>query len=216
MAKNPNNKLPLKHAFYVATSFGGKTTAIKKLNLVTAKQVLFFDPYEDYKGIKFYRQQTKHFTNWMEFYTAAKNARRSSKPFKFGITVEPNPVNLERFAAIVWELGDGKKPLAAIFEELAVASNRVGKAEGRLGQCFTGGRRYAIECHSAFQRGQEVPKTIIGNSRYQWIGVQARLKDAKYLSEETGVPLAEIQKLQPGEYVLKELGRDIIIGRVYS
>ncbi|WP_413114072.1 hypothetical protein [Thaumasiovibrio sp. DFM-14] len=216
MAKNPNNRLPLKHAFYVATSSGGKTTAIKKLGLVTAKQVLFFDPYEDYKDIKFNRQQTHHFNAWMPFYTAAKQARRSSKPFKFAITVEPTPQNLERFAAIVWELSDGTKPLAVIFEELAVASNRVGKAEGRLGQCFTGGRRYAIECHSAFQRGQEVPKTVIANSQYQWIGKQARQRDAKYLSEETGIEVTKINSLAAGHYVMKQLGGESLkVGRVY-
>ncbi len=208
MAKNPNNRLPLKHAFYVATSSGGKTTAIKKLGLVTAKQVLFFDPYEDYKDIKFNRQQTKHFTSWVAFYTAAKKARQSVKPFKLGLTVEPTPQNLERFAAIVWELSDGKQPLAAIFEELGVASPSIGKANGRLGQCFTGGRRYAIECHSAFQRGQEVPKTIIANSQYQWIGKQARLKDAKYLAEETGIYFEKINKLRVGMFVIKRLGSE--------
>lgn len=48
-----------------------------------------------------------------------------------------------------------------------------------------------------------MPKTIIGNCAYKWIGMQERQKDAYYLAEETGIPVDKILDLTKLHYIYK-------------
>ena len=210
---NPNNSLNAEHVIYCASSGGGKTSAVKKLGLLKpTDQIVFLDPYSDYKG-EFLGRKVRTYTKWAEFYKALREARKSGRGFK--IAMKPpkaTPEALEKFSQIVWSCGNGKhpKPLKAVFEELAKMVKTSAKADGYFGEILTGGRKFSIHAHCCFQRGQEIPKTVFGQAPYKWIGLQERQKDAKYLSDELDIPMDVIVKLpKPAaighiEYVLKD------------
>jgi hypothetical protein len=210
---NPNNSLNAEHVVYCASSGGGKTSAVKKLGLLKpTDQIVFLDPYSDYEG-EFLGRQVRTYTKWSEFYRALRNARNSTRGFKIAMKpAKATPEVLEKFSQIVWACGNGthKKPLKAVFEELAKMVRTSAKADGHFGEILTGGRKFAIHAHCCFQRGQEIPKTVFGQAAFKWIGLQERLKDARYISDELDIPVDVIAKLpKPAavghiEYVLKD------------
>ncbi|SPY31599.1 type IV secretory system conjugative DNA transfer family protein [Photobacterium damselae subsp. damselae] len=208
--RNPNNALSNKHCFYVATSEGGKTSAVKKMpkdpRLKANEQYVFFDPYGDYQGV-FKGKAVQHYSNASEFYLALCKARNSKKAFR--IAYQPmftTAYEMDRFCGIVWSLGDGSQPMHVIIEEVAQFVNSSGSATGYLNNLISVGRKFGLMLSFLFQRGQAVPKTLIGNCAYKWIGMQERQKDAYYLSEETGIPVEEILSLTKLHYVFKSPG----------
>ncbi|WP_242617129.1 type IV secretory system conjugative DNA transfer family protein [Vibrio vulnificus] len=206
MPKNANNLHRNEHGFYVATSEGGKTSALKLLPRIKATdQVLFFDPYGDYHG-HFKGKAVTVYTTIGDFYKAAAAARKTATPFKIAYTPPvARQKDFDLFCGVVWSLGNGKhrKKLHCVLEEVAQFSLGNAKADGYLGNLISVGRKFGLVVSTLFQRGQEVPKTIIGNSTYKWIGMQERDKDAAYLAEETGVPFEEIKSLVQLEYIIK-------------
>ncbi|ELZ1193224.1 ATP-binding protein [Vibrio cholerae] len=206
LPKNPNNTLPNRHGFYVATSEGGKTSAVKLLDRIKATdQVIFFDPYGDYHGT-FKGHKVDVYDAIMEFHAAVATARKTTKPFKIAYTPKlPTQKHFDLFCGVAWSQGNGKhrKTLHVVLEEVAQFANGNAKAEGYLGNLFSVGRKFGIGMTALFQRGQEVPKTIIANSPFKWIGMQERTKDALYLSQETGLPFNDIESLNKLEYIIK-------------
>lgn len=209
---NPDNSLNAEHVVYCASSGGGKTSAVKKLGLLKpTDQIVFLDPYGDYEG-EFLGRQVRTYTKWSEFYRALRNARQSTRGFKIAMRPDKaTPEALELFSQIVWACGNGKhkKPLKAVFEELAKMVRTSAKADGHFGEILTGGRKFGIHAHCCFQRGQEIPKTVFGQTPYKWIGLQSRRKDAIYLNDELDIPVEVILSIpvpeEAGhvEYVLK-------------
>lgn len=195
----PNNRLNAEHALYCASSGGGKTTAVKKLGLIKATdQVAFLDPYGDYEGA-FQGRQVRSYTRWADFFRALRNARQTKQGFKIAMCPgKADPDVLEQFSRIIWALGDGhhQKPLKAVFEELAKMVETSGKAKGHFGEVLTGGRKFGIHAHCLFQRGQEIPKTVFGQVAFKWVGLQERLRDAKYLSDELDIPQSVITEIK--------------------
>lgn len=188
----PNNTLQHEHAAYCAGTGGGKTQAINKLGLLKATdQIVFLDPYGDYEG-EFKGRKVRTYTKLSEFYSAVRQARKGTRGFK--IAYKPpggaSPEALEMFSRVVWSCGDGHhvKPLKAVFEELAKMTKSPGKAVGHFGEILTGGRKFGLHAHCCFQRGQEVPKTVMGNLAWRWIGLQPSKKDAVYLENEMDIP----------------------------
>ncbi|PSB89064.1 hypothetical protein C5F63_06020 [Photobacterium damselae subsp. damselae] len=208
--KNPNNTLPNKHCFYVATSEGGKTSAVKtmpkEIRLKPSDQYVFFDPYGDYQGV-FKGKAVEHYSNLSAFYLALCKARNSKKAFR--IAYQPlftTAREMDRFCGAVWSLGDGNKPIHVVIEEVAQFVNSNGSATGYLNNLISVGRKFGFMLSFLFQRGQEVPKTIIGGCAYKWIGMQERQKDAYYLAEETGIPVDKILALTKLHYIYKKSG----------
>lgn len=209
-----NNSLDALHSFHVGTTGSGKTTSLTKLNFISEKdQVVFFDPYGDYQKIG--RSKVTRFTSYAKFVKALLTARADKrKPaFKFSWTPPEGACEdtLEAFSAAVWAAGNGfyGKPLHAVYEEFAKCVKTSGKLSGYSGHVTTGGRKFGLVAHYLFQRGQEVPKTVIGNCPFKWIGYQERDMDAKNLAKETGLDMQEILSLQKLDYLLKtpECGR---------
>ncbi|OLQ71214.1 ATPase [Photobacterium proteolyticum] len=204
---NPNNDLDNYHVSLIGTSGSGKTSAVKKLFIQPGDQVVMFDPYGDYTGnIK--GRVVRSYEKWGDFSRAVMAGRKTKQGFKIAKTFrgEPTQADFDRFAALVWGWGDGyhPKPLKAVFEECAQFADSTGKAVGKHGSIMRVGRKFGIHAINPFQRGQEVAKTILGNSRYKWVGIQARENDAKYLAQETGIPLRDILNLKKLEYYLKD------------
>ncbi|MGR5079918.1 ATP-binding protein [Photobacterium swingsii] len=204
---NPKNSLSNNHVSLISTSGGGKTSAVKKLFIKPTDQAVFFDPYGDYEG-RIAGRMVRTYEKWGDFTRAVLAGRKTNQGFKIAKTFrgEPTHDDFERFAQIVWGCGNGNhaKPLKAVFEECAQFADTSGKAKGTHGSIMRVGRKFGIHAINPFQRGQEVPKTILGNSRYKWVGIQARENDAKYLAAETGIPLTEILNLKKLEYFLKD------------
>ncbi|MDN2481118.1 hypothetical protein [Vibrio agarivorans] len=215
--KNANQTLPALHTVYVAGTGGGKTTAIKKLNLVPrGAQVVFFDPYENYCTGKFKGQNVQRFTEFAPFARALVAARAKNSSFKCALVKPATMENLEMFAAIVWSVGDGfKKPLHVVIEELGSAAETSTKLNGRAGELWRGGRQFGLVVHSAFQRTQEVPKTVITQSTVWWVGPLSSLSDAKAINTYKGVSVEVLSRLKSpkdnhgiAEYLLIKEGID--------
>ncbi|SEG21589.1 hypothetical protein [Vibrio hangzhouensis] len=200
--KNSNVSLPPKHTLYVATTGGGKTTAVKKLDTVPkGAQVAFFDPYRNYAGKKFKGQMVQTFTEFAPFARALVTARKKKAAFKIALVKDANVQNLETFAAIIWSLGDGNKPeFHVVIEELASAVETSGKLKGKAGELWRGGRQFGLVMHSLFQRMQEVPKTVVTQSVNWWVGGLASASDAEYVSKAKGHDVRNISALKTAEH----------------
>lgn len=210
---NPNNSLNAEHVVYVGTTGSAKTTAIRKLGFIKrGEQAIYFDPYSDHAN----RQGVTSFTSWSEFWRAAWQARKSKAGFRFALVgVERTPEALEKFARIAWALGNGRhaKRLHVVVEELARFTATPSKLTGTSGELWTGGRKFGLVMHTTFQRGQEVPKTVMSESAFAYIGAVGGARDAKYLAEAYDIPADEIKKLKSArdtggvaDYILRSPG----------
>ncbi|MGF1762459.1 hypothetical protein [Aliivibrio kagoshimensis] len=214
---NKNNALNAEHVSYLGTTGSCKTTAIRKLGFIKkSDQVLFFDPYEDHSNKAFLGLKVRKFTDWGEFYRAAWKARKGTGAFRLAMVgKERTPENLELFARIAWSLGNGnhKKRLHTVVEELAKFTKSAGKLDGVAGELWTGGRGFGLIMHTTFQRGQEVPKTVLDESAHFYIGAVGSSRGAKYVGEYLDVPVEAILSLQTfrdtqthADYILKSPG----------
>jgi DNA helicase HerA-like ATPase len=206
--KNPNNQLSAEHALFVGSSGSGKTTAVKQIGVISATdQVALFDPYSDYETLC--GREVRRYSSLAAFARALFSARAAKSGRGFKIAYSPkdgaNAKNLEAFSKVVWGAGDGKhkKPLKVVFEELAKCVNTSGAARGAFGEILTGGRKFGIHAICIFQRGQEVPKTVMGQCALKWVGRQQRPQDATYLSKEIGLPEDKITALPKFHYLIR-------------
>lgn len=204
MAVNSDQSLALRHVAYVAASGNGKGIAIKHLGLIPAKpRLLIFDPYGEYeyeKGNVFSGLGGKvvyHYYDRASFAKAAIHAWRSGKSFRVAYTPKTRADRTELlwFAQLVWDMSDGKKQLDVIFGELAKLVESVAKETSILGEIYTGGRQFNIVAHADFQRSQEIPKTVWGNTPNKVIGGQESTLDANKMKDELSCELAEIKML---------------------
>lgn len=204
-----DNKHQNEHCYHVATSQGGKTSAVKQLPRIKATdQVLFFDPYGDYTE-PFKGKQVETYNKIGDFYRAAAQARKKSTGFKIAFSPDlPKKADFDNFCGVVWSLGDGKhkKKLHVVLEEVAQFADSAAKADGYFGNLLSVGRKFGIVVTTLFQRGQEVPKTVLSNSPYKWVGLQERPEDSIYLSKATGIPVNDIDSLVQYEYIYKMPG----------
>lgn len=206
------------HHCYIAATGGGKTTYIIKGETIpkSGAQVVFFDPYRNYAGKRFKGQEVKAFTEFAPFYRHVLSCRAAGKPFKAALVKPATPENIEIYAAMVWAMGDGKaKTLYNVMEEFASAADTTAKLKGKAGELFRGGRQFGIENHVAFQRLQEVPKTVISQSGVWWCGAMDSRVDAVGIAKQRGVDVEMLCSLKPApenaglaEYVLIKKGID--------
>lgn len=211
---NPNNRLSAEHALFVGSSGSGKTTGVKQVGVIKATdQVALFDPYNDYETLC--GREVRRYTSLAKFARALFAARTAKASRGFKIAYSPkdgaNAKNLEAFSKVIWGAGNGdsKKPLKVIFEELAKCVNTSGAARGAFGEILTGGRKFGLHAICIFQRGQEVPKTVMGQCSIKWVGRQERKKDAVYLADELDLPVDNIIKLPRYHYLMKTANHNI-------
>ncbi|CAM4334656.1 hypothetical protein [Pseudoalteromonas maricaloris] len=211
MAINSNNALKAKHVCYLAGTGGGKTTAVKLLNMV-GDQCAIFDLYGDYKYDGRKRghfnglggRAVYHYANRKQFAQAFVEAWRSGKKFVVAYSPEfPKSLKGEQlkkakqaelywFGQLMWEAADGNRELHVVIEELARLSDTAGKDDSIIGELATGGRKFGVILHTVFQRSQEVPKTIWNISPRKVLGAQEAQADAKRVSVELDAELTDI------------------------
>ena len=215
MAINSDNSLDANHVCYLAGTGGGKTAAVKLLEL-WGDCVAIFDMYGDYKYDGRKKQSpfnglggraVYHYSTRNTFARAFVDAWRSGKKFVVAYQPEFN-ANLQGkelkaakqnelywFGQLVWAAADGNRQLDVVIEELAKLASTSGKDDTIIGELATGGRKFGVVLHSIFQRSQEVPKTIWNNSPRKVLGAQESKGDAKAISEELDVPVEQVFQL---------------------
>lgn len=204
---NNNNALKNGHAFAVGMSGSGKSSLAKKKIIKPTDQVAIYDPKREYEG-ELRGRKIRVYHSFSRFAEALFSGRKTRQGFK--IAWQPDlkkgdttPKDFDRFCQIIWAAGNGKhpKPLKVICEEVAEHSATAGKATGYHGKLLRLGRSYGIETINLFQRGQEVSKTIIDNCQHAFVMMQKTAASARYLEQMTGIKAAEIESLEPLEYL---------------
>lgn len=207
MAKNPNEKLKSKHVLYCSASGGGKTTAIHNLGKIPKNEpVVLWDPYKTFNKVG--RRKVEQHTEFEHFYRrlAYLHGRSRGQPFAISLVGKSGKEAFELFGKMVWSVADGNKILHVVFEELLRVVTSTAKADGILGELYQGGRKFGLICHALFQRGQEVPKTVLRGSPYKWVGKVDDVDDAKYWAPKLDKPPQEIAALVDLHYFLKSPG----------
>lgn len=107
-----------------------------------------------------------------------------------------SPRGFDMFCQIAWSRGAG----LVVADELATVTT-IGKAPGWWGRLIREGRHRRIEIAAAAQRPAEIDKTIIGNATRLVVFRLGRLKDRQLMAEELDLERAEIDSLEPLEFL---------------
>ncbi|SKA75397.1 hypothetical protein SAMN02745132_04890 [Enterovibrio nigricans DSM 22720] len=213
MAINSNPSLKARHMLFSATTGGGKTTAVHQLpQLKKARRIALYDPYDAYTQlgkktvIKTY--SLKHFAFALDI------AMKQKKAFVVSLCRTYGVKELTLFARIVWALADGNKELHVVIEELIGSIVSPQTLSKPVAELWNGGRQFGLVMYALFQRPQEVPKTVVRQSQFKWIGKQDAKADCRYWSAEIDVPMEDIDRLQDLEYYLKEKGAPPQYGKI--
>lgn len=104
------------------------------------------------------------------------------------------------WAGCVQYAGRYISPLVAIAEELADVTTP-SKAPGNWGILLRRGLKRGITIYAISQRWSEADKTAVGNASQFVLFRQSSGDDVRYLSRKTRVPVADLEKLLPLEFV---------------
>lgn len=208
MPRNPDDSIKARHVLYCAGTGGGKTTALHRaheLGLIPKHEdVLIFDTYSTFAKLgarRVYQASTAE-----ELVKKMAKLRSQPKPFALAFVGKRTIKEFEFFQKVAWEFADGDRPLHIINEELIRFVTSVSKAEGQLGENYQGGRKFGLVCHSIFQRGQEVPKSVLRGSQIKWVGKQDDYSDAEYWAKKIDIPADDIARLVDLEFYVKRAG----------
>lgn len=202
MAINANTARNAMHASIVCMTGAGKGIAVQSLGLVPRTvPVVIFDPHAEYKnfaGRRVYRYKTRH-----NFKKALVKAWASKKPFVLAYSPPSSGANAKALlrkeaywlAEFIWFLSDGKRTIAALFEELAEYAEGNAADDSPIGRLWTGGRKFGIWAMGVFQRSAEVPKTIWLNSPRKVIGAQGGVLDRKRVISELNCTADDVDDL---------------------
>jgi hypothetical protein len=118
--------------------------------------------------------------------------------------------SFDLFCQIAWARGAG----LVLVDELATVTT-IGKAPGWWGRLIREGRHRRIEIAAAAQRPAEIDKTIIGNCTRLVVFRLGRLKDRQLMAEEIDIERADIDELEPLEFISADrLKRTIDYSRI--
>lgn len=204
MAKN-SRELDARHVLYAATTGGGKTTAVKKSDVLRkANRIAIYDPYNAYD--KLGRKGVIKTYSLKQFAVTLHKAMNQKKPFVVSLCGVYGKKELVAFSEIIWALADGTKELHVIVEELA-ASVTPKSIDGRVGELWRGGRQFGLVMHAIFQRPQDVPKVITNLTQFKWVGTVDNMSEGEWWSRQIDIPAKEIMSLKPWHYYFKEKGK---------
>lgn len=207
-----SRELDAEHTLYSATTGGGKTTAVKKSDVLRkASRIAIYDPYNAYD--KLGRKQVIKTYSLKEFAVILHKAMNQRKPFVVALCGVYGKKQLILFAEIIWALADGTKKLHVIIEELAASVTPMA-IDGRVGELWRGGRQFGLVVHAIFQRPQDVPKVITNLSRYKWVGKVDNSSEAIWWSKQIDIPAQGIMQLKSWHYYFKETGKPPIKGKL--
>lgn len=197
MARNEDSSLELRHVFVSAKTGGGKSQCMR--NVVIPRQGIrgvFWDVDKDHYCTRY--------TDKIAFMKALNSAAKSKKPFRIGWAGEDDHETFVWFVDKVWKILDGDFDTWIILEEMADLEMGQRPLPG-LGKLQKRARKYGGILVSNSQRVQEIPKSLITQSREIYIG-QQEAHDAKYLERIIGISARELEALQPLEFFKKKDG----------
>ncbi|ODB41078.1 hypothetical protein BB427_11340 [Pseudoalteromonas sp. BMB] len=209
---NGNDKLSNENTLYVAGSDGGKTSAVQKLGRIKpTDQVVFWDPHKSFKQIQ--GRVVRRYTTFGSFFKALRAGRATKQGFKIALTVPEERAYFLKFLTAVKGFGDGLHPkrLHVVCEEVPEVTETVGRDNTVFGWFMRIGRKYGFIMHCIGQRVVEMSKTITSQCPYKWVGIQHSLDDAKRMSKEIDVSLADIVALNKLEYYFKSPGMGNVV-----
>ena len=142
----------------------------------------------------------------MEDEYAAENMARVTRLRDLIDEVRGSPAARVAYVAPAARFGDWARvalawgECTAVAEELASVTHP-GKAPEGWGDLIRRGRKRAIRLIGVTQRPAEADKTIVGNASVIRCGMLWRVRDAAYMADEMGVPVAEIAALRPLQWI---------------
>lgn len=107
-----------------------------------------------------------------------------------------SPESFDFFSQVAWVRGAG----LVLVDELATVTHS-GKASSWWGRLLREGRHKKIEIAAAAQRPAEIDKTIIGNATRLIVFRLGRLIDRRLMADELDIDRAEIDTLEPLEFL---------------
>lgn len=122
-------------------------------------------------------------------------ADRDGKPYRVGWSGDDSPETFMWFCECVWRLLDGSHETYVILEEMA--DQGMGqKLPPWLRKLIVRGRKYGAILFITTQRCQEIPKALITQPGYRYIGLHED-HDARYMYRATGIKSEELEALPP-------------------
>jgi len=147
--------------------------------------------------------QWSKLTGWKRVTTRAELLKAAEAPGRCKVAYVAGGDIQKEFdfwAGCVMYAGRYVAPLACIAEELADVTS-VSKAPGNWGILLRRGLKRGISIYAISQRWSEADKTAVGNASAFVIFRQSSGDDVRYLSRKTRVPEAEINALEPLQFV---------------
>jgi len=193
MAVNPNNKHKPRHALFIAATGGGKSVLVRqKLKEQRKKRLtIYWDTNQEH--------QATYYSDRKSFLLALKSAVGKHQALAYAPAV-PTPDGWQWFCRAVWAVLDGNTETLVIAEELAAVCSTAGKAQDSAGILINQGRKYGLIFWATSQRPQEISKTYYDNAAYLYVGLQRGKAMQRKMSEEVGINVAQIARLQPLEF----------------
>lgn len=186
---NEDTSLPPRHVHITAATGGGKSQLTR--NDIVPKRgarVLLWDVDHDHDCLRF--------ENRNKFVTAVESAVKSKKPFRLGWSGDDSKETFFWFCYVAWRILDGAFDTYIVVEEAAdLELGQTLKGSG-LGTLMRRGRKYGAIVISTTQRVQEIPKGLVTQSPFVYVGKQ-KGHDAKYLEKMLGLPAEDMRGLEP-------------------
>lgn len=131
--------------------------------------------------------------------------RKTKQGFKISLKVPETRKNFLLFCEIVKGFGNGthQKRLHVVCEENPQVTESVSREKSVFGWLLTVGRKFGFILHVVGQRTTEMSKTVVSQTPYKWVGMQASKIDARRMSDELDISIHEIESLEPLEYFFK-------------
>lgn len=187
MAINENTSLRRRHVCVTATTGGGKSQAMYDIIPAKGVRAVFWDVDKDHDCIRFNDQK--------KFLMALNNAHKSGKPFRIGWSGADELDIFLWWCSAVWAILDGRKDTYVVIEEAADLEMGAGRPPPQLGRIIRRGRKYGAIIVSCTQRCQEIPKSLLTQTKEVYIGLQAE-HDAKYLANFFPVDPKELPRME--------------------
>lgn len=120
-----------------------------------------------------------------------------------------NAAEFESFCWLAYHWGN----CVVIAEELSAYTSQ-SKAPPGWHACITRGRGFGMKVYGVSQRPMESDKTIIGNATLIHCGKLKRAGDREYMAKEMDLPVSELARLKPLEWVEVSDEGDVRRGRM--
>ncbi len=173
-------------------SRSGKTAWVKK-STQAAPRILAWDPEDQWSQLRGYIKCTTR----AQLLAAAKQGGAIKAAYVAGGDLK---AEFDFWAGCTMYAGRYIAPLVAIAEELADVTTPA-KAPGNWGILIRRGLKRGITIYAISQRWSEADKTAVGNASRFVLFRQSSGDDVAYLSRKTRVPVQEIERLKPLEFV---------------